>query len=247
MPVLLGDDPRAPVSMEQFRSQYVSSPLVPAAVPLEELGRVQPSWTDGTRIRRNGTPTVTVQVDVARGVLASVVQEKLEQLVGAMGPTPGVTLAWGGETEDMVEQYTPLLKSLLTSVAFIYLILLFQFRRHRKALVVMLTMPLSLFGAVVGLQLTGYPFGFTAFMGVISLMGVVVRNGIILVGYAEDLQRGGLGLREAAIAAGKRRMRPSSSPRPRRPWASSPSSRAAPCCGGRWVRSPASACCCRWC
>jgi outer membrane protein TolC len=208
VPVLLGDDPRAPVSMEQFRSQYVSSPLVPAAVPLEELGRVQPSWTDGTRIRRNGTPTVTVQVDVARGVLASVVQEKLEQFVHHRGPMPGVTLAWGGEAEDMVEQYTPLTKSLLTSVAFIYLILLFQFRRHKKALVVMLTMPLSLFGAVVGLQLTGYPFGFTAFMGVISLMGVVVRNGIILVGYAEDLQRTGIGLREAAIAAGKRRMRP---------------------------------------
>jgi outer membrane protein TolC len=72
----------------------------------------------------------------------------------------------------------------------------------------MLTMPLSLLGAVVGLQVTGYPFGFTSFMGIIGLMGVVVRNGIILVGYAEELQREGLGLREAAIAAGKRRMRP---------------------------------------
>lgn len=208
VPVLLADDPRLPVSMEKFRSQYVSSPLLPTAVPLEELGRVQPAWNDATRVRRNGTPTVTVRVDVKNGVLASTVQEKLQKFVGGLGPMRDVTVTWGGEAQSMVEQYTPLTMSLLTSVAFIYLILLFQFRRHKKALVVMLTMPLGLFGAVVGLQVTGYPFGFTSFMGVISLMGVVVRNGIILVGYAEDLQRDGMDLREASIAAGKRRMRP---------------------------------------
>lgn len=208
VPVLLSEDPRLPVTMEKFRSQYVSSPLLPAAVPLEELGQVRPAWSDGTRIRRNGTPTVTVRVDVKSGVLASTVQEKLQKFVDGLGPMRDVTVTWGGEALSMVEQYTPLTQSLLTSVAFIYLILLFQFRRHKKALVVMLTMPLSLFGAVLGLQVTGYPFSFTAFMGLISLMGVVVRNGIILVGYAEDLHRGGMGVLEAAIAAGKRRMRP---------------------------------------
>src|SRR5512138_1354835 len=208
VPVLLADDPRLPVTMEKFRSQYVSSPLVPTAVPLEEIGRVRPAWNEGTRVRRNGTPTVTVRVDTRNGVLAATVQQKLQAFVEGLGPMRDVTVTWGGEAQSMVEQYVPLTKSLLTSVAFIYLILLFQFRRHKKALVVMMTMPLSLFGAVVGLQLTGYPFGFTAFMGLISLMGVVVRNGIILVGYAEELHRGGLSVLEAAIAAGKRRMRP---------------------------------------
>lgn len=208
VPVLLADDPRRAETLEELRSQYVSSPLLAAAVPLEELGRVQPVWHEGTRVRRNGTPTVTVRVDVRHGVLASTVQQPLEAFVDSLGPQRDVTVTWGGEAQDMVEQYTPLTQSLLTSVGFIYLILLFQFRRHKKALVVMLTMPLSLLGAVVGLQLTGYPFGFTSFMGVIGLMGVVVRNGIILVGYAEELQHGGMALREAAIAAGKRRMRP---------------------------------------
>ncbi|MCK6683237.1 MAG: efflux RND transporter permease subunit [Thermoanaerobaculia bacterium] len=208
VPILLAGDPRNPESMERFQSQYVSSPLLPAAVPLEQLGRVQPAWNDGTRIRRNGTPTVTVRVDVKNGVLASTVQQPLKKFVDGLGAMRDVTVTWGGEAQDMVEQYTPLTQSLLTSVGIIYLILLFQFRRHKKALVVMLTMPLSLLGAAVGLKITGYPFGFTSFMGVIGLMGIVVRNGIILVGYAEELGRGGLDLREAAIAAGKRRMRP---------------------------------------
>jgi len=208
VPILLAEDPRKSDGMEKLRSQYVSSPLLHAAVPLEELARVEPAWNDGTRVRRNGTPTVTVRVDVRHGVLASTVQTALQEFVDGLGPRRDVSVTWGGEAQDMVEQYTPLTQSLLTSVAFIYLILLFQFRRHRKALVVMLTMPLSLLGAVIGLQITGYPFGFTSFMGVIGLMGIVVRNGIILVGHGEDLRRGGLGLREAAIAAGKRRMRP---------------------------------------
>jgi multidrug efflux pump subunit AcrB/outer membrane protein TolC len=208
VPILLADDPHLPQSMEKFKSQYVSSPLTPAAVPLEELSRVEPSWNEGTKVRRNGTPTVTVRVDVKNGVLASSVQEPLKKYVEGLGPMRDVKVTWGGEAQDMVEQYVPLTQSLLTSVAIIYLILLFQFRRHPKALVVMLTMPLSLFGAVFGLKVTGYPFGFTSFLGIIGLMGVVVRNGIILVGYAEELQSGGLSLREAALAAGKRRMRP---------------------------------------
>lgn len=208
VPVLLADDQRKPVSMEQFRSQYVSSPLLAAAVPLEELGTVMPAWYEGTRIRRNGTPTVTVRVDVRHGVLASGLQEKVAKYVAGLGPFRDVTVTWGGEAESMIEQYTPLTMSLVTSVAFIFLILLFVFRRHKKALVVMLTMPLSLFGSFLGLKLTGYPFGFTAFLGVISLMGIVVRNGIILVGYAEELHHGGMSVRDAAIAAGKRRMRP---------------------------------------
>lgn len=207
--VILGDDPRRPETMEAFRQQYVSSPILAAAVPLEQLGDVRPSWRQGAIVRRNGIRTLTVRVDVANGVLATTVQRPLQAFVDAVGPTPGISIGWGGEKEDMERYYGPLARSLLTSVVLIYVILLFQFRRHRKALLVMLTMPLSLLGAMLGLLVTGLPFGLTAFLGVISLMGIVVRNGIILVGYAEELRRDrGLDAREAALAAGKRRMRP---------------------------------------
>ncbi|MCZ2276310.1 MAG: efflux RND transporter permease subunit, partial [Bacteroidia bacterium] len=74
---------------------------------------------------------------------------------------------------------------------------------------VMMTMPLSFLGAALGLVITGYPFGLTSFLGIMSLMGIVVRNGIILIDYAEELRsENGMSLSNAAIAAGKRRMRP---------------------------------------
>ncbi|MFZ2490546.1 MAG: efflux RND transporter permease subunit [Thermoanaerobaculia bacterium] len=207
--VLLAGDPRETGTIEGLRQQYVSSAMVTATVPLEQLATIRPSWNDETIVRRNGVRTLTVRVDVAMGVLAIDVQRELERFVDTLGPTPGVRVEYGGEKQAMGEQYGPLALSLATTVAIVYLILLLQFHRHRKVLLVMLTMPLSLFGALFGLFVTRSPFGFTAFVGMISLMGIVVRNGIILVGYAEHLQRDrGLSGREAALAAGKRRMRP---------------------------------------
>ncbi len=207
--VLLADDPKGKDSIAALTQQYVSSSLLAAAVPLEQLARVQPSWTDDTIVRRNGVRTLSVRVDVAMNVLATDVQRQVDQIVAGLGPTPGVRIEYGGEKQAMVEQYGPLTRSLVTSIAIIYLILLVQFHRNRKVLLVMMTMPLSVAGAMLGLHVTGNPFGFTSFMGIISLMGIVVRNGIILVGYAEHLEKAqGLDGREAALAAGKRRMRP---------------------------------------
>jgi multidrug efflux pump subunit AcrB len=87
--------------------------------------------------------------------------------------------------------------------------LLFQFRNLGKTLIILSTFPLSLLGAFLGLYLTGNPVGMTAFMGIISLIGIVVRNGIILVDYADELVLDhGYNIKAAAIAAAKRRMRP---------------------------------------
>ncbi len=208
IPVILGEDPRQSQTIQGFRRQSVSSLLFGAAVPLEEVARVTPEWNEDAIVHRNGVRTLTVRVDVAPGVLSSDVQRSLIHSVEAMGVMPGVRVGWGGEWESTLENYTPMAISLAVSVALIYLILLFEFKRHRRVLLVMVTMPLALFGAVFGLIITRQAFGFTSFLGVISLMGIVVRNGIILVGYAEELEEQGMSSREAALLAGKRRMRP---------------------------------------
>lgn len=207
--VLLAGDPQVPDSVTRFRRQYLTSTLGGAAVPLGQVAEVTPRWSDGARVRRNGVRTLTVRVDVAAGTLAADVQAPLDRFIATLPETPGVTITFGGEKASSIENYVPMAFSLLSSVLAIYLILLFQFKRHRKAALVMMTMPLSLFGAILGLVLTGFPFGFTAFVGLIGLMGIVVRNGIILVDYADTLRaQQGLSIRDTALAAGRRRMRP---------------------------------------
>src|SRR5260370_38151030 len=101
-----------------------------------------------------------------------------------------------------------MLISLGISMVCIFLVLLFQFRTISEPLVVMSAIPLSLFGAAMGLVVTGNPFGFTSFMGCIALSGIVVRNAIILVDYINDRRRAGSTLEEAALEAGERRLRP---------------------------------------
>jgi multidrug efflux pump subunit AcrB/outer membrane protein TolC len=207
--VLLKDDPQTVSTLDGLRQQYVSTMLLGSAVPLEQLAKIEPVWKDGVVVHRNGVRTLTIRVDVGHGQLASPVQAKLDRFVKSLGVTPGVTISYGGEADGMAEVMLPLVKSLVVSVGLIYLILLCQFKRQRKVLLVMMTMPLSLFGDVLGLKLMHYPFGLTAFIGIIGLMGIVVRNGIILVGYAEELrEHHGMNAFDAALAAGKRRMRP---------------------------------------
>src|SRR6202171_6349023 len=94
------------------------------------------------------------------------------------------------------------------ALVWIFLVLLFQFRTISEPLVVMSAIPLSLFGAAMGLVLTGNPFGFTSFMGCIALSGIVVRNSIILIDYINEKRRAGSTLEEAALEAGERRLRP---------------------------------------
>jgi hypothetical protein len=94
------------------------------------------------------------------------------------------------------------------SLLAIFLVLMIQFRNLTEPLVVMASIPLSLFGVVVGLLVTRNTFGFTAFMGMISLCGIVVRNAIILVDFIKERLKHGESLVEAATQAGERRLRP---------------------------------------
>jgi multidrug efflux pump subunit AcrB/outer membrane protein TolC len=207
--VLLKDDAAEARTLEGLRQQYVTSPLAAATVPLEQVASVKPVWNEGAIVRRNGVRTLAVKVDVRNETLVSVVQSKLDRGIRALGLAPQIRVEYGGEVELSEEVYPPLTRAMVLSVSLIYLVLLWQFGRHRKAILVTLSMPLVVFGAVFGLFVSRYPFGMTAFIGLIGLLGIVVRNGIILVGYAEEVRREqGLTVREAALVAGKRRMRP---------------------------------------
>jgi len=204
--VLKGDKK---TSHEEIENQYVTSMYLVSSVPLRQLASIQPEWTEGEIVRRNGVRTITVRVDIERGMYAASVFSRIKSAVGRMKLPEGVSIEYGGEYEQNSEAMGPLYYSLMVSVILAFIVLLFHFRKTKTALLIMATMPLSLFGASFGLFITGYPFSVTALIGLIGLMGIVVRNGIIYVSYAEELRREhGHSLEEAAITAAKRRMRP---------------------------------------
>ena len=189
--------------------QYITSPMTFSSAPLRSFAKFTPQWTEGKIVHRNGTRTLTVQVDVKSNVLAANLLKEVQPKIDALQLPKGVTIQYGGDAEGMTEVMIPMALALMLSIIVIFFILIFQFKKVKLASLIMSTMLLGLPGAAIGLTLMGYPFGLTAFIGITSLCGIVVRNGIILIDYLQELRiLHGMGVKEAALAAGKRRMRP---------------------------------------
>jgi len=207
--VILSAEENLKDDVRDLADQYVSSPVTMESLPLRTVATLEPEWEEGCIVRRNGVRTITVQSDVKRGIIYSTVFNDIRPLIDAVELPKGVKITYGGDEELTQENIGPLIYSLGTSIVLIFFVLMLQFKTIRRSMLIMSCMLLSLLGASAGLLIVGYPFCMTAFIGVIGLVGITVRNGIILVDYAMHLVTNeGYSYKEAAIAAGKRRMRP---------------------------------------
>jgi multidrug efflux pump subunit AcrB/outer membrane protein TolC len=206
--VLLRLDADQRRSFDDVRNAYITSTLTGQRVPLRSVADIAPQWQIARIVRRNGVRTLTVGSFAKPGRYGSEVLKAIDQKVKALSLPAGYRIEYGGEIYDQTITFGQMLLALAVSMVSIFLILLFQFRNLSEPLVVMSAIPLSLFGAAMGLVVTRNPFGFTSFMGCIALSGIVVRNAIILVDYINERRRAGSTLEEAALEAGERRLRP---------------------------------------
>lgn len=206
--IVLRVDPAHRTSFDDVRDTYVGSLLSEGKVPLRAIAQLAPAWQTSRIVRRNGVPTLTVRCFPAPGTYASALLKDTLPKIQALPMSPGYRLYLGGEWDNQNETFPEMVTALSIGLLAIFLILMIQFRNLSEPLVVMASIPLSLFGVVLGLLLTRNSFGFTAFMGMISLCGIVVRNAIILIDFIKAKLAEGLPLIEAATQAGERRLRP---------------------------------------
>jgi multidrug efflux pump subunit AcrB/outer membrane protein TolC len=207
--VRLSQEPTHFRNLKTLEDQYITSFSNFSAIPLRSFATFTPEWTQGTIVRRNGTPTLTVQVENGPEVTATAILDEIKPKIDQLALPEGTSINYGGDFEAQKEVFTPMTIALGLSIILIFFILLFEFKKVRQALLIMSTMLLSLPGAAIGLTIMHYPFSITAFIGITSLCGMVVRNGIILIDYARELrERDKMPIYQAALAAGKRRMRP---------------------------------------
>jgi multidrug efflux pump subunit AcrB len=206
--VVLRLEPSRRQSFQDVSDTYVNSPLTGARVPLDSVAAVSPVWDPGRIVRRNGVRTLTIRSWANGGALPSQVLARIRPITDKLPLPPGYRVWYGGELENQNDTFPEMANALFISSAAIYLILMFQFRSVVDPLVIMAAIPLGLLGAALGLAITHNPFGFTGFLGIVSLGGVVVRNSIILVDYTRERMKEGVAIEEAAIEAGERRLRP---------------------------------------
>ncbi len=206
--ILLRLDPAHRESFEDVRNAYIPSPITHASVPLRSIAQLTPEWQTSRIVRRNGMRTLTVRAFPRWGHYASEILQAVDPQVRSIPLPAGYHIAYGGEVTNRSETLPRMVQALAVSLLAIFLVLLIQFREISEPLIVMSSIPLALFGAVLGLWLTRNPFGFTAFTGMMALCGIVVRNAIILMDCTHVRLREGRSLREAAMEAGGRRLRP---------------------------------------
>lgn len=208
-----------PVVLKSTRSDradftHVKDELIPVAgglanVPLRQVAEVAPSWEHGQIARRNGVRTLTVMAETERGVNALTATAKVQRLMQEHPVAEGVTVTYGGELSENEEQMPGIMAALYIAVAIIFFILVFHFKRVATATLLLVCLTLCLFGTAIGVMIQGVDFGVTCVMGLVSLMGILVRNGIIMIDYAEELRREErMSVHDAIYHSAQRRMRP---------------------------------------
>lgn len=193
---------------EDLQDVYLRSPATGASVPLRQIAYLEPWWQPGRIIHRNGLRTLTILSETKDGILPSELLRAMRPELAKINLPLGYRIYFGGEYANQQETYNYMAVALAISLIVIFIVLLIQFRNLKEVGMVMLTIPLSLFGAVIGLMITGNDFGFIAFCGIISLSGIEVRNAIILIDHTNELLGKGMDIPAAAYEAGKRRLRP---------------------------------------
>jgi multidrug efflux pump subunit AcrB len=197
--------------LSDVENLYVYSNRDPnVKVPLRQISELDFAGAPAKILRRNHVRTITVGAYPTAGSLPSEVLANVEPDLKRLEAElpPGYTLEIGGERHEQEKSFMELVVVLVISVLSIFLALVFQFRSAVKPLVVFAAIPFGVVAALLSLRVMGAAFGFMAFLGIISLIGVIVSHVIVLFDYVEEEHERGAKLEDALIDAGVMRLRP---------------------------------------
>lgn len=180
----------------------------PGTVPLRQIADVKPQWHFGKLHHYNGVRTITVIAEVQRGI--NVINSTIELMdsIDKANIPEAIDIYRGGEWENTMDTLPQIMGALVMAVAIIFFILLLHYADIGTALILLLSLLLCMPGAGVGLLIQGVDLSLTCVLGIVSLMGILVRNAIVLLDFAEELRNQGMPVRAAVLEASKRRMRP---------------------------------------
>ncbi len=211
-----GDSHPTPVILYADNKQSAMNLPVPTAtgewVPLRQIADIIPEWHHTLIEHRNGVATITIGADLV-GTTSQVVAERTVRQwmegFAARHPSEAIQVRYGGLSELNGLIIPKILWSIVAALLVMFVLLLYHFGKIRLAVLALSSAVLCLFGAMLGLWLFGLDISITAVLGIVSLIGIIVRNAIMMYEYAEQLRHTkALNANDAAFEAGLRRMRP---------------------------------------
>ena len=193
-------------------------------VPLRQIAKVQPKWSESRIMHRGGERCITVTAQFAQGVYTAPVEQEVARIMNQEIKLPqGVRTEVGGEIEYGDEAMPQIIGGITIAMIIVFFFLLFNFKKYGVTTVCMVALALMIPGALIGLGLMNRALGLTSIFGLITLMGMIMRNEILIFEHAIDLikkhvtehgdwtvdrQAYNAAVRQAAYEAGKRRMVP---------------------------------------
>ena len=199
---------------ERSRITDLSNAYVPTAsgraVPLTQVAKVGFAWEPGVMWREGRDYAITVQGDVVEGVQGATVTAQLwpalQQLAAQM--PPGYRIEVAGSVAESSKGQGAIVAGVPLMLFIIFTLLMLQLQSFSRSLLVFLTGPLGMAGVAAALLLLDRPFGFVALLGVIALMGMIMRNSVILIDQIEQDRHRGMPAWDAIVEAAVRRFRP---------------------------------------
>ncbi len=203
---------RAPDSVRYNRTALNALPIVSsqtgATVPLGTLATFEPVETRAELLRENQQQMIAMTSDVSGRSLGSVIND-VKAVLAAHPPPAGIRLELGGQYASQQDAFKGLLLVLALAAASVVAVMVLQFQSFVEAFIVLLAAPLSFVGAIGLLLITGTPLNVSSFMGLILLVGLIVKNGIILLDFTRHrMQTDDLPLERAIVEAARVRLRP---------------------------------------
>ncbi len=199
--------PPAERNLEQLKRLRV--PTAKGQVPVGNFITFEPAQKTGTLSRSDSRRVITIQADVADGLLVDDQVRKLKAALPGAGLDTAINLQFKGEDEDQREAANFLMKAFAIAIFLMIGILVTQFNSFYQAGLVLSAIVFSTAGVLLGLLVTNQPFGIVMCgIGVIALAGIVVNNNIVLIDTFNDLKSRGLAPREAIMRTAAQRMRP---------------------------------------
>ncbi len=176
-------------------------------VPLRQVAEIVESTSPQIIKRQDLQRRVALYANV-EGRGAANVSDDIDKIMKATKLPPGYRFVVAGQQEDTQESFAALLSALGLAIIFIYLVLASQFASFMQPVAIMMSLPFTLIGVLLALLLTGTTLNILSMIGFVMLMGLVTKNAILLVDFANRARRGGAPLRESLLSAGQVRLRP---------------------------------------
>ena len=206
---LYSQDFQKDATYDNIGNTLVATAIPGQMVPLRQVADVSLGWEPEVLTRINGKQAIVVGADMKYGYSQPTAIKAIKEYLSRTTMPEGVSVEFGGLNSINSSIGPEIVLAFFAAVFVLFMFLLFHFKKISLAVLTIVLSSLCLFGAFFGLWIFGLDFSMTAVLGLISLVGIIVRNGIIMFEYAEELRfEKGYSVKDAAQEAGKRRMRP---------------------------------------